>query len=165
MKSGSLWSPACPVRLQHEVALAPPSATSARISPHLSARPNLRPEWNVPKKWWYPPLPQSHKTVPHYHSVHFGNHLVISASWMPAGACLPIHRCAAIFKPVVPLLNLCDAHSIITESRLNLPIGFHLAVIQFLAAPIVSSVFLHWKFDENTSSLKCRLPSTDAIDR
>ena len=38
-----------------------------------------------------------------------------------------------IFKPVVPLLNLCDAHSIVTESRLDLLNGFHLAVAQCVA--------------------------------
>ena len=49
------------------------------------------------------------------------------------GLLLSILRFATIFKPVVPLLKLRDAYSIVTESRLNLPYGFHLAVAQFLA--------------------------------
>ena len=48
-----LWSPACPVRLQHEVAFAPPSAASTWI-----LLPNLRSVWNVPKKCWCAPLPR-----------------------------------------------------------------------------------------------------------
>ena len=31
----------------------------------------------------------------------------------------------------VDILNLCDAHRIVTESRLNLPNGFHQADAQF----------------------------------
>ena len=39
-----------------------------------------------------------------------------------------LRQCAAIFESVVPLLNLCDAHDIITENLLNLPNGFHLTI-------------------------------------
>jgi hypothetical protein len=39
----------------------------------------------------------------------------------------------AIFESVVPLLNLCDAHGIVTENPLNLPNGFHLATNKLLA--------------------------------
>jgi hypothetical protein len=44
-----------------------------------------------------------------------------------------LHRCAAIFESVVPLLNLCDAHGIIAENLLNLLNGFHLAITKLLA--------------------------------
>ena len=88
----------------------------------------------------------------HHHSIHFGNDLVISAWWRPAKALLPIHRCAAICKLVVPLLNLCDAHSIITESYLNLLSGFHLVVAQFLAkfdAVALLQLFCPFPYNEN----------------
>ena len=75
----------------------------------------------------------SHTTVPHHHSVHFGNDLVTSACWWTTEEWLALHHCATVFKLVVPLLNLWDAHSIVTKDRLNLPNGFHLAIIQFLA--------------------------------
>jgi hypothetical protein len=44
-----------------------------------------------------------------------------------------LHLHAAIFESIVPLLNLCDAHSIIAKNPLNLPNGFHLAVTKLLA--------------------------------
>jgi hypothetical protein len=44
-----------------------------------------------------------------------------------------LHRRAAIFESIVPLLNLCDAHSIIAKNPLNLPNGFHLAIAKLLA--------------------------------
>ena len=42
------------------------------------------------------------------------------------------HQCLAMFKLVVPLLNLCDTHNIVTKSHMNLLNDFHLAVAQFL---------------------------------
>ena len=62
------------------------------------------------------------------------------------------HRCAAVFKPVVPLLNLRDANSIVTENRVNLPNGFHLAVAQFQAkfdALALLQSFRHFPCNEN----------------
>jgi hypothetical protein len=80
----------------------------------------------------------------------------------------------AIIKLIVSLLNLCDAHSIVTETHLNLSNGLHQAVAQFLAK--FDAIALFQSFHDfpyngnpmralNTTSLKCCLPSTDAIDR
>jgi hypothetical protein len=44
-----------------------------------------------------------------------------------------LHRHAAIFESIVPLLNLYDAHSIVVKNPLNLPNGFHLAISKLLA--------------------------------
>jgi len=44
-----------------------------------------------------------------------------------------LHRRAAIFELVVPLLNLCDAHGIVAENTLNLLNGFNLAIAKLLA--------------------------------
>ena len=105
---------------------------------------------------------------------YFGNDLVILACWRPAGAWLAIHRCAAIFKPDVPLINLWYTHSIVSKSHHNLLNGFHLAVAQFLAkfeAVVLLQSFCHFPYNENLTktlnaiSLKCCFPSTDAIDR
>jgi hypothetical protein len=76
-----------------------------------------------------------------------------------------------MFKPILPLLILCDAHSIITESHLYFLNGFHLAVTQFLAKFVAVALLLHFPYNENltralnNTSLKCCLASTDAIDR
>ena len=114
------------------------------------------------------------KPFPHHHSIHFGSDQVISSCWRPAGKCLTIHRCAAIFKPVVPLLNLCEVHSIVTESCLNIPISFHQTIVQFLAkfdAVALLQSFRHFPNNANptralnTTSLKYCLPWTDAIGR
>ena len=54
------------------------------------------------------------------------------------------------------MLNLCFAHSIVTESRLNLPNGFHLAVAQFLAKFDVAVLqsFHNFPYNENPTSTK-----------
>lgn len=44
-----------------------------------------------------------------------------------------LHCFIAVFKPAISLLNLCDTHSMVTESSLNLSHNFHLGVTQFLA--------------------------------
>jgi hypothetical protein len=46
---------------------------------------------------------------------------------------IALHRRAAIFEPVVPLLNLCDARGIIAENPLKLLNGFYLAITKLLA--------------------------------
>jgi hypothetical protein len=60
---------------------------------------------------------------------------------------VPLHRRAAIFELAVLLLNLCDAHGIVTENPLNLPNGFHLAdakrLAKFDAIPLLES-FRHF---------------------
>ena len=65
-------------------------------------------------------------------------------------------------------------NSIVTENRVNLPNGFRLAVAQFLAkfdAVALLQSFRHFPCNEkstralHTTSLKCCLPATDAIDR
>ncbi|UYV85173.1 hypothetical protein LAZ67_X004806 [Cordylochernes scorpioides] len=76
---------------------------------------------------------------------------------------------------VQPSLNrLYHSHSIVMESCLNLPNGFHLAVAQFLAkidAVALLQLFHHFSYNENltralnTTSLICCFASTDAIDR
>jgi hypothetical protein len=38
-----------------------------------------------------------------------------------------------MFESIVPLLNLCDAHSIVAKNPLNLPNGFHIAIAKLLA--------------------------------
>ena len=102
----------------------------------------------------------SHTTVPHHHNVQFSNDLVISAFSRQAGTWFAIHRCSAIFKLIAPL-KLCDADNIVTESRLNLTNGFHLAVAQFLAKLVAVASFHHFTYNENptralnTTSLKC----------
>jgi hypothetical protein len=45
---------------------------------------------------------------------------------------IALQQRAVIFELVVALLNLCDAHGIITENPLNLPNGFHLAIAKLL---------------------------------
>lgn len=65
-------------------------------------------------------FPDSCTMAVHHHSVHFDNDLAISACQWPTGAWLALHRCAGVFKSVVPLLNLCAAHSLVTENRLDL---------------------------------------------
>ena len=65
-------------------------------------------------------------------SLHLVNELVISAFWGSTGTSVALHRRAAIFESVVPLLNLCDAHGIVAENPLNLPNGFHLAMAKLL---------------------------------
>jgi hypothetical protein len=49
------------------------------------------------------------------------------------GMSVALHQCAAIFKLIVPLLNLCDAHSIVAKNPLNIQNGFHLAIAKLLA--------------------------------
>lgn len=48
------------------------------------------------------------------------NHLAISACWGPTETWFALHQWVAMFEMVVPLLYLYDAHSIVTESLLNL---------------------------------------------
>jgi hypothetical protein len=59
-----------------------------------------------------------------------------------------LHQHADIFESTVPLLNLCDAHSIIAKNPLNLPNGFHLAITKplakFDAIPLLES-FRHFR--------------------
>ena len=59
-----------------------------------------------------------------------------------------LHRRAAIYESVVPLLNLCDAHGIVAENPLNLPNGFHLAIAKLLAkydAILLLESFRHFR--------------------
>ena len=58
-----LCSPACPARLPDGVASAPSLAASARISQTLSAWPNHRSKWNVPKPVLIPTSSASSRTV------------------------------------------------------------------------------------------------------
>jgi len=64
------------------------------------------------------------------------------------GTSIALHRHAAAFESVVPLLNLCDAHGIIAENLLNLPNGFHLAIAKLLAkfdAILLLESFCHFR--------------------
>jgi hypothetical protein len=72
-------------------------------------------------------------TVLHDQSLLLVNGLVISACWRPTGTSVALHRHAAIFELIVPLLNLCDAHSIVTKNPLNFLNGFHFAITKLLA--------------------------------
>ena len=131
------------------------------------AKPSARMEW---AEKGLMPTSNSHTTVPHHHK--FGIDLVNSACWRPTRVWVAIHWCVIIFKLVVPLLNLCDTHSIITESRLNLPNGLHLAFAQFLeqfdAVALLQS-FRHFPYNKNltralnTTWLKCCLLSPETI--
>lgn len=76
----------------------------------------------------------SHTMVLHHYSIYSGNDLVILVCWWLTRGWLALHICVAIFKWVVTLFNLCKkAHSIVTESHLNLLNGFNLAIAEFLA--------------------------------
>jgi hypothetical protein len=85
--------------------------------------------------------------VLHDQSPHLVSELVIAACSVPTGTSVALQH-VAIFEPVVPLLNLCDAHGIITENPLNLPSGFHLAIAKLLAKfdaiPLLQS-FRHFR--------------------
>ena len=88
-------------------------------------------------------------TVLHDQSQHLVNELIISACWEPTKMRIVLHRRAAIFESVVPLLNLCDAHAIIAKKNpLNLLNGFHLAISKLLAKfeanPLLES-FRHFR--------------------
>jgi hypothetical protein len=76
------------------------------------------------------------------------NELVISAFRGPTGTSVALHRRAAIFDSVVPLLYFSDAHGIVAENPLNLPNGFHLAIAKLLAKfdamPLLES-FRHFR--------------------
>jgi hypothetical protein len=54
----------------------------------------------------------------------------------------------SIFESILPLLNLCDAHSIIAKNPLNLLNGFHVAFTKLLAKfdaiPLLKS-FSHFR--------------------
>ena len=69
-------------------------------------------------------------TVLHDHSPHLVNELVISACWGPTKMSIALHRRAAIFELVVPLV-WCPCHR--RHNPLNLPNGFHLAIAKLLA--------------------------------
>ena len=56
-------------------------------------------------------------TVLHEQSPHLVNELVISACWGPTRTSVALHRRAAIFESVVPLLNLCDVHAIVAKTH------------------------------------------------
>ena len=49
------------------------------------------------------------------------------------GTSVALHLCAAVFESIVPVLNLCNAHGIITDNPMNLLNGFHLAIAKLLA--------------------------------
>jgi len=87
-------------------------------------------------------------TVLHDLSPHLVNELVISACRGPTGTSVALHRRAAIFDSVVTLLNLCDAHGIVTENPPILSNGFHLAIakllVKFDAIPLLES-FRHFR--------------------
>ena len=72
-------------------------------------------------------------TILHDQSPHLVNELVILACWGPTRTSVTLHRRAAVFESVVPLLNLCDACGIVAENPLNLLNGFHLANAKLLA--------------------------------
>jgi hypothetical protein len=56
--------------------------------------------------------------VLHDQSPHLVSELVISVCWGPTGTSVALHRHAAIFESIVPLLNLCDANSIVAKNPL-----------------------------------------------
>jgi len=106
-------------------------SASARILRTLSARPNYRAKWNVPNQCLSPPPLQ---VLGRWHDgLRLVNELVISASWGPTRTSVDLHWHPAIFESVVPLLNLCDAHAIVTKNPLKLQNGFHLAIAKLLA--------------------------------
>jgi hypothetical protein len=75
----------------------------------------------------------SDMTVLHDQSPHLVNDLIISGCWGPTGTSVTLHWRAAIFDSIVPLLNLCFAHSIVDKNPTDLPNGFHLAITKLLA--------------------------------
>ena len=146
MKSGSLWSPACPVRLQHKVASVLPSAASTQILPPLSSCKIFDQNGMCQKRTdvhLFCNFSDSRMMVLHHPSIDFGNDLVILACWRPAEPLLIINRCVAIFKLAVSLLNLCDAHSIIIESS-------HPVCGKIWCSSAVSLFSLQWKSEEST---------------
>ena len=62
-------------------------------------------------------------------------------------------RRAAIFEPVVPLLNLCDAHGIVAENPLNLLNGFHLAITKLLAKFNATPLLKSFRFAGNNDAM------------
>lgn len=95
-------------------------------------------------------------------------------AWWPTGALLALHRSVAVFTLVVPLPNLSADYSIVTESRPNLPIGFHFVVAQLLwkfdAVALLQSL-RHFRCNKKsrlghcTLPTKRRVPATYAIGR
>ena len=111
---------------------------SCHVSRTLSAWTNHRSKWNVPNQCLsQPPLqvlglwhdgPAWQKSALGQWTRHF------ETCWGSIGTSVAIHRRAAIFESVVPLLNLCDAHGIVPKKYpLYLPNGFHLAIVKLLA--------------------------------
>jgi hypothetical protein len=52
---------------------------------------------------------------------------------MATGTSVAFHRHAAIFESIVPLVNLCDAHSFVAKIPLYVANGFHFAIAKLLA--------------------------------
>jgi hypothetical protein len=60
------------------------------------------------------------RTVFHDQTPHFVNDIRISACWRPTGTLVTVNWSSAIFKLVIPFFNLCNPHSVVAESLLNL---------------------------------------------
>lgn len=90
--------------------------------------------------------------------------LVISACWETAGMKVALHWCVAFIEPIVPLLNLHDAHGIVAPSLSYLPNSFHLGITKLLDDKIWCStnVLVALLFCRR-DSLTGRLPATSVV--
>ena len=71
-------------------------------------------------------------TISFYQIFHPHNSSCVLNSWWPPGPLVTLHRCAAIFEFVEPLLNLCCPYSIISKHLLNLTNCFALRITKLL---------------------------------
>lgn len=58
------------------------------------------------------------------------NCCIILTCFGPTWTWFTLHRSAANFEAIVPLLNLCSAHGLLPENLLNLPNDFHFCYLQ-----------------------------------
>lgn len=113
--------------------------------------------------------------VLHDQSPHKVTDLIILACWGLTRMWSVFHQCVAIFKPIIPCLNLCDAHGFIAKCPLNLPNGFHLGVAKLLQnlmqhrcssySVILQQMKIRRTFTTLTRTLAVWLPSTDILCR
>lgn len=76
-------------------------------------------QWNVPNQCFFDVVHKfsnGNTTVPCDRNSNLVNDLVVLACWMPTRRCSTLHRCVAIFKAIIPLLILTDAHGIVADT-------------------------------------------------
>lgn len=85
--------------------------------------------------------------------MHWVNNLSFWLFLEPTGMWIALHWCGAFIKPVVLYHNLCDAHDIVVQSLLNIPVVFSWVlpnVRQILMQYCYTCSFIlwNWKSDE-----------------